>query len=183
MKVTNMSESRPVRVNLVWDEATFLTGAKILYDYTLRHSWRRYLGWLFIALAQFGVVLALKQGTSGMLFLGTLLTIYWYFLRWPSRKAALKRQFARAELAGKRLKIVADDSGLKVDGSPVPWEAVGVALSTPTGYLLVIDNGFLYFPRSIFSDETQRRAFGNLLAEHTGHFEKYPSAKTRAAGR
>jgi hypothetical protein len=183
MKVTNMSESRPVRVNLVWDEATFLTGAKILYDYTLRHSWRRYLGWIFIALAQFGVVLALKQGTSGMLFLGTLLMIYWYFLRWPSRKAALKRQFAQAELAGKKLRIVADDSELKVDGAPLPWSAVHLALSTPEGYLLAIENGFLYLPRNVFADERQRRSFGNLLAAHARRFEKWPEKPAAWTGK
>ena len=175
--------SPTIRLKLPWEESTFLEGAKILFDYTERHSWRRFLGPIFVVMALLGLLLAIRQGPAGLLFAGTLLSIYWYALRWRQKRRTLSEQFARAELAGKRLKIVADDSGLKVDGSPIPWEAVGVALSTPTGYLLVIDNGFLYFPRSIFSDETQRRDFGNLLAEHTEHFEKFLSQKARLTGR
>jgi len=169
------TQSEKLRIDLPWEEETFLQGAKILYDYTRKHSWRRYLGPIFVGVALFGLIIALRTGMGGMLFVGSLLSIYWYVLSWRRKKQSLKAQFAQAELAGKRLRIVADEKGLKADGSPIPWEAISLTLSTPRGYLLVIDNGFLFFHREIFPDKQTRRRFGDLLAEHTaGRFRKFP---------
>ena len=50
--------------SLTWDEKAFVKGAKLAYDFDMRHTRRRYAGWLFIALTQFGVVGAINHGVS-----------------------------------------------------------------------------------------------------------------------
>jgi hypothetical protein len=172
-----MSEAPVVRITLPWEEATFLEGAELWDHLRLRRSPKRYLGPLFLLLALLGLGITLETGSVGLFFAGTLLSIYWYLVRGRVRKKELREQFARAELAGKPLKVRADASGLRVDGAPIPWEAVRGAVATERGYLLLIDTGFLWFPRKLFADDGDRRAFGNLLAEHLLPFEKWNTHK------
>ena len=165
MKATSMSDTT-LRFTLPWDEATFLEGAKLAYDYDMGRGWRRYAGWFFIALTQFGVVAALQRGTVGLLLISTLLAIYWYGLRWPMRHRMLRRFFAREERA-QRLEVTINDQGVCLDDSCLPWEGFARALLTPRGSLLEMGGGtFLYFPKRIFPDDESRNRFAEIVREH-----------------
>ncbi len=159
--------SEPViTLELPWDEATFLEGAKLAYDYDMRHSWRRYMGWFFIALTQFGVVAALLRGSIGLLLISTLLVIYWYGLRWPMRRRMLRRFFAGEERPG-RLKITLSEEGICLDEACLPWEGFRRAILAPAGTLLEMGGGtFLYFPRRIVPDDEHWNRLAERLRKH-----------------
>ncbi|WP_457596394.1 YcxB family protein [Hydrogenimonas sp.] len=161
-----------VWVEVLWDEATFLEGAKIAYDYDMGRGWRRYLGWAFVALVQFGVVGALLHGSFGLLFISTLLVLYWYFLRWPMRKAALKRYFRRHPYAGRRLRFVVSDGGLCVDDRCVPWENFQRLIASPKGYLLDMGEAFLYLPKRAFNSDEAKAAFFEAFKTHIPNIVK-----------
>jgi len=171
-----MCETPVVLISLPWEEATFLEGAELWERLRFRRSPKRYLGPLFLLLVLLGLGVTLETGSIGLFFTGTLLSIYWYLVRGRVREKELREQFTWAELAGKTLQIRADASGLRVDGAPIPWEAAQGAVATEQGYLLLIDTGFLWFPRGLFAND-DRQAFGNLLAEHVHSFEKWSSPK------
>ncbi|WP_201353708.1 YcxB family protein [Hydrogenimonas urashimensis] len=155
-----MSEPSSIHVSMTWDEATFLEGAKIAYDVDMRHSWRRYAGWFFIALTQFGVVGAIRHQAIGLLLVSTLLVIYWYGLRWPLRRRMLRRFFRSHPDAGKTLEISLLKEGVCVKEGCIPWNRFLRAILSPKGYLLQLDDGtFLYLPRRIFPDSDTRNAF------------------------
>ena len=164
--------SEPLRVRVKFDEATYLKGAKTAYDVQMKHTGRKYIGWVFIAMAQFGVVGALQAGAYGLLLLSTLLLIYWYLLRWPLRKAALKRVFRHSPYADRELVIEAQDGGLCVDDKCIPWFEFTRVLATPQGYLLDMNDGFLYIPREAFESADLRNAFVALVRRHVDRFEK-----------
>ena len=164
--------SEPIRVRMTFDEKTYLDGAKIAYDVTMKRTGRRYVGWFFIALAQFGVVGALRTGTYGLLLLSTLLLLYWYLLRWPLRKTALRRIFHRSPYADRDLVLEAGEGGLCVDDKCIPWFEFTRVLATPKGYLLDMNDAFLFLPRDAFDDGNMRDAFVALLRTHVKHFEK-----------
>jgi hypothetical protein len=164
--------SDPVELTLVWDEETYLKGAKIAYDLMMKQTARRYVGWFFIALVQFGVVGALRAGTYGLLLLSTLLVIYWYGLRWPLRKAALRRFFKKSPFAGERLRIVAEDGGLCINDRCVPWHEFTRVLATKDGYLLDMKESFLFIPKGRFESSDTRESFSSLLRSKVGTFEK-----------
>ncbi|NPA29848.1 MAG: hypothetical protein GXO33_06685 [Epsilonproteobacteria bacterium] len=166
-----MSEAL-LRVRFRFDEATYLKGAKIAYDVMMKHTGRKYVGWFFIALAQFGVVGALRAGTYGLLLLSTLLLLYWYVLRWPLRKAALKRVFHRSPYADRDLTLEAQEGGLCVDDKCIPWFEFTRVLATPQGYLLDMSDAFLFIPRDAFEDDKTRTAFVALMRAHVKRFEK-----------
>ena len=164
--------SEAITLTLDWDEDTYLKGAKVAYDLQMRQGWRRYAGWLFIAMVQFGVVGALMAGRYALLLLSTLLVLYWYGLRWPMRKAALKRLFARSDRADQTLHLRADEKGLCIDDRCVGWETFRRVVAATEGYLLEMQEGVLFIPKSRFEDgETQRR-FVSLLREKVPRFEK-----------
>jgi len=133
-------------LKIKWDEDIFLEGAKAYYDYSLKHSKKRVLGWIFIALLQFGIVMLLKQGTYGMVLLGSILTLYWYFLRWPIRRLLLKMAFKKSPLANKEMNIDINKNGLLIDNQELPFEKIKDFIKGNKGYLLLIDKGFIYLP-------------------------------------
>ncbi len=154
-----------MQIELKWDEKRFLEGAKLAYDYDMRQTWRRYVGWLFIAMTQFGVVGAIRHGSVGLLLISTLLVLYWYFLRWPLRKRVLRRFFKRSAVAGKRLRLMLEEKGLCVDDQCIPWDRFTRVIATETGYLLDMGDGFFYLPRSIFASAKMRNDFVATLKE------------------
>ncbi|BDY13676.1 YcxB family protein [Hydrogenimonas cancrithermarum] len=163
-----MSES----LKLHWDEATFLEGARLAYTYQMRHTWRRYAGWVFIALTQFGVVGAVSHGAPGLLLVSTLLLLYWYGLRWPLRKAALRRFFEKSPFAGETLHIVAEEEGLCINQRCVPWPEFKRVLAAKEGYLLDMEDSFLYIPKNRFENSDTREAFSSLLRNSVEQFQK-----------
>jgi hypothetical protein len=161
--------------SLRWDEAAFLEGAKLAYDFQMRHTWRRYAGWLFIAMTQFGVVGVLNHGSAGLLLLSTPLVLYWYVLRWPLRKRMALRSFERSGFAGRSLALEATEEGLCIDGGCVPWRNFGRVVASAEGYLLQRDEGFLFLPRTLFGSAEERNTFVALLKEKISEFHKMES--------
>ena len=164
--------SDEIDLTLKWDKKTYLEGAKIAYDAMMRFSPKRYLGWFFIALTQFGVIGALKANVYGLLLLSTILVVYWYWLRWPLRKIALGRYFEKSPFANKTLRITADKNGICIDGSCVPWREFQRVLATKKGYLLDMTDSFLFIPRSLFRNEDEMKFFSTLLIDNIKNFEK-----------
>jgi hypothetical protein len=156
-----------------WDEATFMEGAKLAYDYDMRHTWRRYAGWLFIALVQFGVVGAVLHGAPGLLLISSLLVVYWYFLRWPLRRRALRRFYEKSPFVGKTLRVEPTEKGICIDEACVPWDGFVRGVASPKGYLLEMCDSFLYLPRHIFPDARSRNGFMALVRENVPRFETF----------
>ena len=157
--------SEPLSAEVTWDKATFLEGAKTAYDYDMHHTRRRYIGWFFIALTQFGVLAAVRHGSVGLLLVSTLLVLYWYGLRWPIRKRMLGRYFARMPDAGRRLSLRVADEGLRIDKEWIGWDQFRRAILSPKGYLLEMEETFLYIPRRVFDSAKTRNAFVGMLKE------------------
>jgi len=156
-----------LRFYIKWSEETFLEGAKLYYDYTLKNSKKRMVGWVFIAILQFGIVMAIKQGTIGMLLLGSFLSFYWYFLRWPLRKKALKMQFKKSPMANKDMSIEISKQNIKIDDNELKFDKINEVIESEKGFLLAIDNGFIYLPLKNFTTES-KKIFTNILQEKVG---------------
>jgi len=159
-----------VNLKFKWDENTFLKGAKIAYDLQMKHSGRKYVGWFFIALLQFGVVGALKVHSYGLLYLSTFLLLYWYGFRWPIRKAALKRFFKKLPFSDEMLNIEADDGGICLNDRCIPWNEFKRILVTREGYLMDMEDAFIYIPKGHFANDKDREKFYDLVRNSAEHF-------------
>ena len=149
-------------ISFKWTMDIFLEGAYIAYRHNLKHSPKRFLGWLFIAMLQFGVVATIRNHTIGLLLISTILLIYWYGLRWKIRELMLKRLFKES-----KIDISFNQEGIVLNGNKIEWSRFRDAIITEKGYLLEIDNkASIYIPKRVFDSDSSRESFYSLVGEN-----------------
>lgn len=154
--------SNEIKINYKWDRETFLAASKATYDFELRHSPKRFLGWFFIAMTQFGVVGALKKDAFALLIIATILVIYWYSLRWPLRRYIINRSFESQESKNHEFLIIATDSGLTINSVLLTWDKIVEVVSIEDGFLLFYSGSSLYIPKSAFESYEEKDKFSHL---------------------
>lgn len=163
-----MSEN--VKVRYIWDKETFLEASGFVYQHELKHSPKRFLGWVFIAMTQFGVVAAMKKGSVILLLFSTILVVYWYFLRWPLRKKILLKNFDKTKIKNKSFDILIDKDGIHYDGETTVWENITKVVKKQKGYLLYMGRNFLYLPKNGFLEEGGTKRFNALAKNRIQYF-------------
>ena len=160
----------PVRIKYVWNRENVEKLFDSSYRYVFSHSSRRYVGWFFIALLQFGVVAALKKGAIGLLLFSTLVLLYWYV---GKRVIARRRALASWESSPFRnqtIIITADEDGLKIhsDQGDVSWSWDDVEAVAPIGDDVMIYHAHHahYIPAGAFASIEEKSRFKTLAREH-----------------
>ncbi|MCX6052671.1 MAG: YcxB family protein [Campylobacterales bacterium] len=164
--------SSAIDIVYVWNKETFLKASKATYDYEMKHSPKRFLGWIFIAFTQFGVVGALKKDVYGLLIISTVLVIYWYAMRWPLRKIILLKSFEASSNKNHKFIMSADNAGIKVDETLIKWDAILEVLSLKNGFLLYHGVTFLFIPKDAFFDVEEKDKFSQLAKKNIQHYKK-----------
>ena len=137
-------------ISYVWDRDNFEKSFESAYTYHYKNSARRYIGWLFIAMAQFGVVAALKKGQVGLLMLSTLLILYWYVVKkWLLRQRAI-RSFENSPLRDKKITLTVTDEAIEQDGQKIAWDAVEGVESAGGDLILYHGGKSFYIPQKAF---------------------------------
>ncbi len=164
--------SSAIDIVYVWNKETFLKASKATYDYEMKHSPKRFLGWIFIAFTQFGVVGALKKDVYGLLIISTVLVIYWYAMRWPLRKIILLKSFEASSNKNHKFIMSADNAGIKVDETLIKWDAILEVVSLKNGFLLYHGVTFLFIPKDAFFDAEEKDKFSQLAKKNIQHYKK-----------
>jgi len=164
--------SNPITINYTWDKETFLKASHAAYKYEMKHSPKRFLGWIFIVMTQFSVVAAMKKEAVGLLLISTFLTIYWYFLRWPMRRAMLSKSFDAITDANHTFNITASQEGLMIDEHMTPWDKVLEVVSLEEGYLLYHSDTFVFFPVYAFKNLEEKNRFAALAKQKVKHYQR-----------
>jgi hypothetical protein len=157
-------------ISYTWNIQNFTKATKALYDFNLKHSPKRFLGWIFIALTQFGVVGALKKDVYGLLIVSTLLVIYWYALRWPMRKAMLQRNFKSSQ--EQLFEIKADNNSLQLNEIKIEWSDIIEAISLQDGFVLYYADSYLFIPKDAFNSTDEKDNFSYLLKNKIKNYSK-----------
>jgi len=72
---------------------------------------KRFIGWLFIALMQYGVVVALKKEVFAILLFSTIMLFYWYYgKKWIAKRRA-EKSFEKSKFKDKEIKMSIDKEG------------------------------------------------------------------------
>ncbi len=162
--------SDPVNISYRWDRDNIERLFRVSYRYLFEHSSRRYIGWLFIALSQFGVVAAFKQRAFGLLIFSTVMLIYWYYGKRVIAKRRMVRAFERAPFQDKEIRISASESGLDITASETPvhwnWDAIDAVISAGDDILLQKSPHFYYIPAGGFTDIEAKSRFKALAKRH-----------------
>jgi hypothetical protein len=157
--------SKTIDVNFTWTKELALETSKLYYEYDMRHSNKRYLGWFFVALVQFGIVGALKHDSYGLLYLSTFLVLYWYYGRWYLRKRMLSRFYEKNTPEKLEVHFTVDDEGIHGDKEFIPWDDVQKVIKLEKGVLIQSLQMALFFENSAFSSVKDKELFLAMAKE------------------
>ena len=163
-----MSDS--IRIRYVWNRENVEKLFESSYRYLFEHSVRRYIGWFFIALLQFGIVAMYKKGAPGLMLFASLALIYWYGLRkWLARRRAL-RSWEHSPWRDQAIRIIADEDGLEIhspnSGEQWSWEEIDGVVPLGEDILLLREPHLHYIPASGFGSIEARSAFKSLAKRY-----------------
>lgn len=157
-----MSIFKPIEISYRWDKENFEKAFAKSYTHAYKNSPRRYVGWFFIALAQFGVVAALKGGSIALLMLSTILILYWYGIKkWLIYKRAV-RAYENAALKNSQIALHITEEGVKQENIFVSWEALKGLVPIEDDILLYYKEHAFYIPSSAFSSVEEKSALKSL---------------------
>jgi len=164
-----MTTFKPIKISYLWDRKNFENSFENAYKYQFQHSAKRYIGWFFVALAQFGVVAALKGGSVALLMFSTLLLFYWYVgKKWLVKRRA-KAQFENSPFKDKNIEITVNEKGLEQNGLFTPWEQIEGVVGMGDAIMLYQDGKSYYIPENGFASVEEKSRF-KALAKEKGKF-------------
>ncbi len=164
--------SKDIEIEYLWSKELFLQASRATYEFELRHSPKRFLGWFFIAMTQFGVVGALKKDAYGLLLVSSVLVIYWYFFRWRIRKFIISKTYNKSTAKETHFSMQAKQDGINVNGTLLRWQEITEAVSLQEGFLLYYGDTFLYIPKYAFKSVEQKDLFSHVAKDNVVNYRK-----------
>ena len=153
-----------ITIKYTWDERLAITSAKEIYEYELKNSNKKYIGWLFVALAQFGVVGALKHNAYGLLVISSLGILYWYGFRWDIRKFFISKSFKKSPFKDKVIQLEADEKGIFTDGKELLlYKDIIKSEQLENAIVIYHKLGTTYIPNNAFESKSKRVIFKKYL--------------------
>jgi hypothetical protein len=157
-----MSETKPINIKFKWDKDTLLNSFEAIYLDEYKNSPKRLMGWIFIAMAQFGVVAALKKSSFGLLIFSTIMLVYWYYgKKYIAKKRAVKA-FENDPLKDKDISIKADKEGKSLENQFWRWEDIESVADVENGFLLIKEPKHYFIPSKgfkSFEDKSRFKSF------------------------
>lgn len=160
-----MNIFRPIEITYTWDKDNFEKAFSKSYNHEYKNSARRYIGWFFIAMAQFGVVAALKGGSIGLLLLSTILILYWYVLKkWLVHRRAV-HAYENSVLKDNTIKLRITDEGIQQDTTFISWKDLKGLVPVEDDILLYHGEKVFYIPANAFSTLEEKSTLKSLAKE------------------
>ncbi len=165
-----MSDTPTITIRYTYDRANALRLFENSYRYLFTHSYRRYIGWFFIALLQFGVVAALKQGRFGVMLFSSVTLMYWYVVKKAISKRRALSSYEHSPLKESTITLVADDEGIRISHNKGEtfwhWEEIDDIVDAGEDVLIYKNPLFYYIPSTGFPSLEAKNAFKRLAKKH-----------------
>ena len=157
-----MSENSSVNISFKWDKDTILNSFDAIYNDEYKNSPRRLVGWILIAMSQFGVVAALKKNSFGLLIFSTIMLIYWFYgKKYIAKKRALAN-FEKDPLKDKEISLQATKDGIEIENHFWKWGDMDTVDELEKGFLLIKEPKHYFIPLSgfkSFEDKSRFKSF------------------------
>lgn len=160
-----MSTFNPTLISYKWDRENFEKAFLKSYTHQFKNSARRYVGWFFVALAQFGVVAALKGGSVGLLMLSSLLIFYWYVVKkWLIHRRAV-HTFENSPLKDTLITLRIDEKSIQQEDIDIAWQDLQGLVPIEDDILLYHKERAFYIPANAFASYEERSALKTYAKE------------------
>jgi len=143
--------SKNIEIKATYTKELALKASKLFYDWDMKNSSKRYIGWLFVAMMQFGVVGALKHDSFGILFVSSFLVIYWYYGRWYIRKTMIEKYYNKSYQDTQDIYFILKRDGLYYNSELIGWDSIEKVIQLDDGVLIHTKTNTLFFENSSFA--------------------------------
>ena len=161
--------SEPIRIKYLWDRENVENLFESSYKYLFNHSAKRYIGWLFVAILQFGVVAALKKGSIGLLLFSSVVLAYWYYGKKIIAKKRMNSAFEKSSFRDKSIQITVDSKGFDIKShegrTHWNWDEIDEVIPLEDDILLYKHPHFHYIPAKGFVSLEEKNRFKALARE------------------
>ncbi len=161
--------SKPIKVSYLWNRENLENLFEASYKYQFEHSRKRYVGWLFIAMMQFGVVAALKKGAFELLLFSTIMLAYWYYGKKMIAKKRAEKSFETSEFKDQRIEMSIDQEGftlLSPHHEKWSWSEVQEVIALGDDIMLYKYPNFHYIPAKGFESMEEKSRFKSLVKKY-----------------
>jgi len=162
--------SKPVEIRYTWNRENVEKLFDSSYKYLFNHSAKRYVGWLFIALLQFGVVAALKKDAIGLLLFSSIVLVYWYYGKKMIARRRVRKSFEHSPFKDRMIHIDAGDEGLDIRGNEGDihwdWEDIDDVIPLDDAVMIYRHPDFHYIPASGFASLEEKSRFKSMAKKH-----------------
>ena len=160
---------KPIEVSYIWNKKNVENLFEASYKYQFEHSRRRYIGWFFIALLQYGIVVAVKKEVFVILLFSTIVLFYWYYgKKWIAQKRA-KKSFEASEFKDKEIKLTVKEDGFELL-APIKehwsWKEIDEVVSLGDDIMLYKYPNFHYIPSSGFTSLEEKSRFKSMAKKY-----------------
>ena len=161
--------SKSIEVSYIWNRENVEKLFEASYKYQFEHSSRRYIGWFFIALLQYGIVVALKKEVFAILLFTTIVLFYWYYgKKWIAKRRAIK-SFEESEFKDKEIKLTVSENGFEVIAPKKEhwdWSEIDEVVSLGDDIMIYKHPHFHYIPSSGFKSLEEKSQFKSIAKKY-----------------
>ena len=157
--------SKSISIKFQWSKELAIKASKLYYNYDMKHSSKRYVGWLFVAFVQFGIVGALKHDSFGLLYLSTFLVIYWYYGRWYLRKLMIEKYYDKLNVTTQDMIFTLKNGKFYNKDQEISWSDILKVIEFDDGILLQTNTNTLFFEKDAFDSKNSLKAFLKCMKE------------------
>jgi len=161
--------SKPIKISYIWNRANVEQLFEASYKYQFNNSAKRYIGWFFIALMQYGVVVAFKKEAFAILLFSTVVLFYWYYgKKWIAKRRANK-SFEESPFKDKQIEMSIDKDGftlLSNHNEKWSWDEVQEVIVLDDDIMLYRHPHFHYIPANGFESIEEKSRFKSLVKKY-----------------
>jgi hypothetical protein len=161
--------SKPIKVSYIWNRENIERLFEASYKYQFNNSGKRFIGWFFVALLQYGVVIALKKDAFAILLFSTVMLAYWYYGKKMVAKRRAEKSFENSEFKDKKIEMSIDDDGftlLSPNYEQWSWDEVQEVIVLDDDIMLYKDPYFHYLPLNGFQSMEEKSQFKSMAKKY-----------------
>jgi len=148
-----------ISLKFPWTQASYVKAGQVAYKYQMAYSYKKYIGYAFIALMLFGLL----TSTYDLLYLGLIFSVYWYYIRPILQAKRLQKEFKKEGLHGASISFLISAKGISINTNFIPWDQIRKVIIHQDGFLLERAEGYPFLPLEAFKNEEEVKTFLELV--------------------
>jgi len=161
--------SKPIKISYIWNKENVERLFNASYKYQFNHSHKRFIGWFFVALLQYGVVMALKKDAFAILLFSTMILAYWYYGKKIIARRRAEKSFENSEFKDKKIEMNIDDDGFTLFSphhEQWSWDEVQEVIALDDDVMLYKHPNFHYIPLNGFQSIEEKSRFKSMAKKY-----------------